>query len=587
MTYLLADNILSPLGETTDQNLRAVVAGRSALKTYSGKYHLPEPFCAALFTETNRPGTNRPIAVFKETNRPISVDWLTAFEAMVLCSIKQTVAQTAINLSSPRVVLVLSTTKGNIETLGDARRDPHESLPGHAAEKIASLLGMVTSPIVVCNACISGVSALILASRLLESDAYDKAIVCGADCQGAFIVSGFQSLKAISASPCKPFDIERIGLNLGEAVSTVILGKNPPEDRSPEQIWRIEQGAVRNDAYHISAPSKKGEGAYRTLQAVTKGGSIDDIALINAHGTATLFNDQMESVAIERAGLSSVPVNAYKGFFGHTMGAAGILETVLTMKALDQGIIIGTKNFEEPGVSGRIHIVKDNQSTDKSRFIKMISGFGGNNASILLAKGTARQETVLQNGHHGSFSGRVTHHVVITPDQVEVDGRRLAVEKGDTSFLTALYKRYIDDYPKFYKMDMLCRLGFVASELLLQAEGDSSHEGLDDRAVILFNRSSSLASDIKYQATISDADNFFPSPSLFVYTLPNIVTGEIALRHHYYGETSFFILPERDNEQMDRIVQAEMLDPATSSVLTGWVDYEQEDQWIADLKIIE
>ena len=113
--------------------------------------------------------------------------------------------------------------------------------------------------------------------------------------------------------------------------------------------------------------------------------------------------------------------------------------------------------------------------------------------------------------------------VVITPDQVLVDGMPLAHHAQGNALLTELYRTHIGDYPKFFKMDTLCKLGFVASELLLQAEGEQRFVPREDRAVVFFNRSASLQADTAYQATIQDPENFYPSPSAFVYTLPNIV----------------------------------------------------------------
>ena len=162
------------------------------------------------------------------------------------------------------------------------------------------------------------------------------------------------------------------------------------------------------------------------------------------------------------------------------------------------------------------------------------------------------------------------------------------------SLLTTLYKQMIGNYPKFYKMDGLSRLGFVASEILLNAEkGDTDverreEEGerlLEERAIIFFNHSSSIASDRNYKESINDKDNYFPSPSIFVYTLPNIVTGEIAIRNHFHGETSFFILPDKDERMMEEILQASCRDDQSKSFLTGWIDYEDERHFEADLKI--
>ena len=105
-------------------------------------------------------------------------------------------------------------------------------------------------------------------------------------------------------------------------------------------------------------------------------------ALVNVHGTATMYNDEMEAVALDRAGLSDVPINSLKGFWGHTLGAAGLLETLITMASLDNGVVLGTKGFSALGVSRNINISADNRKATGKRFIKLISGFGGCNAAM-------------------------------------------------------------------------------------------------------------------------------------------------------------------------------------------------------------
>ena len=199
-----------------------------------------------------------------------------------------------------------------------------------------------------------------------------------------------------------------------------------------------------------------------------------------------------------------------------------------------------------------------------------------------------QRQNLQQEYSHSTFHipHSTTHTVLILPNAVELDGRSLPIDATGKDLLKALYHQYVGDYPKFYKMDGLSRLGFVASELLLQAEGGERFVPCEDRAVIFFNHSSSLSADRKYLESIADPENFFPSPSVFVYTLPNIVTGEIAIRNHYYGETSFYILSERSEQQMERIIRASSLDPATHSVLTGWLDYEDDDHFVAEIKII-
>lgn len=575
MAYIIADNIISPLGETSEENYLSVKAGRSGIRAYEpGTCNIPEGFYASLLFED--------------------------FETLALKSAQKAIANAQLELKGKRTAFILSSTKGNIEeniSLADS------------AQRIASQLGIDSKPIVVCNACISGLSALILGNRLIDSGLYDAAIVCGCDTPRQFILSGFQSLKALSPEPCRPFDMERMGLNLGEAAATLILSKNPIQGNS----WRMGDGFIRNDAFHISTPSKTADGLYlslqRTLESFTKEISStckqidlkEHLAFINAHGTATLFNDQMESVAIGRAGLSELPANAYKSFWGHTMGAAGILETIISMKAIDDDTILGTRGFSELGVSGKMNICAENRPTDKKGFIKMLSGFGGCNATIWAAKSPEREYIDLSQKEQQNREFTTTHTIRITPKEVILDQRKLWERmeelgkqegKEHHSLLTTLYKQMIGNYPKFYKMDGLSRLGFVASEILLNAEkGDTDverreEEGLlEERAIIFFNHFSSIASDRNYKESINDKDNYFPSPSIFVYTLPNIVTGEIAIRNHFHGETSFFILPDKDERMMEEILQASCRDAQSKSFLTGWIDYEDERHFEADLKI--
>ena len=583
MVYKVADNILSPLGATTAENYQAVKAGRSALMRHDQRWSLPDKvLTASLFS--------------KEQEQQILISGLSRFESMVVTSVREALSQTTFDVSQPNVILIISTTKGDVELLEESL-DSNILSPADSAQRIAKTLGFTTGPIVVCNACISGLSALILASRLLEDGQYDYAVVCGADSQSRFIVSGFQSLKALSPEPCRPFDMERMGLNLGEAAATMILSSIV---HSPLSIvhsqWTLGPGAIRNDATHISNPAKNGEGSYLALKAVVSDGDQKSLAFINAHGTATIFNDQMESVAIERAGLMDIPVNAYKGYYGHTMGAAGVLETILSMSAIDDRTILATQGYEELGVSGHISLSASHQSTSKSAFVKMLSGFGGCNAALLLEVSGERPEVrdysqdsqLPQNMSLTSHLLPLTseHSVLLRPDAVEVDGRHLPIDANGPALLTALYRQYVGDYPKYYKMDPLSRLGFIASELLLQAEGAERFVACDDRAVIFFNHSSSICADRQYLETIADPDNCFPSPSVFVYTLPNIVTGEIAIRNGYHGETSFHILPRRDERLMQQILQASCLDPMTQSILCGWLDYEDDAHFVADLHIL-
>ena len=377
MIVSVANNIISPLGMSSAEIYLAVKEGRSMLKRYDGLWQLPEPFVASL---VDREKVEQEFA-------PLTNDAkYTFFEKMIILSASRAIADAGIDASSDKVLFILSTTKGNVFLL-DKRETgfPQERvLLGAAACQMTGFFNNPNTPIVVSNACISGVCAQIEAMRNLEDGSFDYVVVVGCDVQSAFIVSGFQSFKALSVEPCKPFDAHRTGLNLGDAAATIIYTR---KDKADENEWVACRGAIRNDANHISGPSRTGEGSYRALKAVLGDVDPDKIAFINTHGTATLYNDEMESVAIERAGLSQVPVNGLKGYFGHTMGAAGVLETILSMCAVDDNNILATRGYETMGVTHPLVLSNQNQPTQKQMFIKLLSGFGGCNAALLMAKG--------------------------------------------------------------------------------------------------------------------------------------------------------------------------------------------------------
>lgn len=182
---------------------------------------------------------------------------------------------------------------------------------------------------------------------------------------------------------------------------------------------------------------------------------------------------------------------------------------------------------------------------------------------------------------------KTLHTISITPQEVLLDGLPLNYHAQGAQLLTAIYRKDVANYPKFFKMDALCKLGFVASELLLKDE-PHRFEPREDRAVVLLNRSSSLCDDRNYQSTIANrSDEYFPSPAVFVYTLPNIVTGEIAIRNKYYGETSFYVLERYNETLIEQIIEDTFCDKTTTSVLGGWLDCEDKEHFEAQLFLAE
>lgn len=575
MLKVVSTNIVSPLGMSSQENWRAVMQGRSALRRLENYKGIPLPFVASVFTP--------------EQVEKLAVEGFTRFESLAIRSITEALTHTDLDVHGERTIFILSTTKADVEELGFVEeRDGDYHRPALSAQRIAEHVGIGGGAIVCCNACISGVSAQILADRLVSAGYYDNAVVCGADLVSSFTASGFLSFKSLSNEACRPFDADRQGLNLGEAAATIVFTR---ADSLRDRDWLFERGEMDNDAFHLSTPAPSGEGARKVLEAVMKGRDASELAFVSAHGTATMFNDQMESVAIEKAGLSSVPLTALKGWFGHTLGASGVLEVILGMMAVSESVVLPLRGFREIGVSGKVNLSPELRATDKNSFLKMISGFGGCNAAALyrrVREGMER-ETAPELKDTAHLMGEAApglkelHRVHILPDGVTLDGRPLPVQSQGAGLLSEIYRKYVGDYPKYHKMDALSRLAFLATELLLN-HGDVPQDS--GRATILFNRTSSVVADRCHLGSIAKPGEFYPSPSVFLGTLPNIATGEIAIRHGYTGETSLYITDFRDEALMKKVVSSSFSLGGFRSLICGFVDCDRGDSFEADLKIL-
>lgn len=281
-----------------------------------------------------------------------------------------------------RWMLILATTKGDIEALeqGDAAASALPLL----GDRMRQRCGTDVAPTVISLACASGTAALIQACTAIEQDHCDHALVVGIDALSRFVLDGFASLYALDAVPCRPFDAARAGTSLGEACAGVVASRD--KGRVPRLLGRWMAGAIAHDANHISGPSRTGEGLLRAIQSALRQASMTslDIHAINAHGTGTSYNDAMESIGFERSGLSDAPMSGYKGWFGHTLGAAGLLETTIALKALQDGTVLRTEGLTEAGVPGRVNVLRSDAQARGAVLLKTSSGFGGSNAAVII-----------------------------------------------------------------------------------------------------------------------------------------------------------------------------------------------------------
>ncbi|MCQ2959299.1 MAG: beta-ketoacyl synthase [Bacteroidales bacterium] len=378
MIYQISHNIISSLGFSSEVNYRAVKQGLTNLKLQENIFGLPTPFVGAIIDEEL---LNEEFALINRNNFKY-----TKFEKASILSIYKALENTDILANSDDVQFVLSSTKGNVHLLDNLNGfDSDRIYLWKSAQLIANFFENKNTPIIISNACISGASAQITAKRLLDNNQCKNVIVIGADMLSKFIVSGFQSFKALSPELCKPYDKNRIGLNLGEAAATIIYGKTK-ESALPQNTIVLQNGSMANDANHISGPSRTGAGLFLAINKVLHETNPDEIAFINAHGTATAYNDDMESLAFTSANLQERPINSLKAYFGHTLGAAGVLESIISSLAIIDNTALKVNNLTERGTVAPINSLLENKTCTENKFLKVLSGFGGSNAALLFKK---------------------------------------------------------------------------------------------------------------------------------------------------------------------------------------------------------
>jgi 3-oxoacyl-[acyl-carrier-protein] synthase-1 len=398
--FVVSDNIFSPLGLTTAENFSRLKAGVSAVRRHDRPEMADEPFYAALFdggVDASGPYTAATTGAPGDFSSPVAY---TKFEQLLLASISDVLKTGDVDPGDPRTILILSTTKGNISLLeteavgaggigrvGRAAANPaldRRIALSTSARLIADHFHFANTPVVISNACISGILALVTAMRLIRSGSYNMAVVAGADVISKFVLSGFGSFQAISPGPCRPFDRSRDGINLGEGAGTVVLSSREKYRGGV----RLRGGAVGNDANHISGPSRTGQELCQVInKSLAEAGlTPGDIGFISAHGTATLYNDEMEAKAITLAGLQSVPVNSLKAYYGHTLGAAGLIESIVTLQSMREHLVLPSLGFADNGVSMPLNICSSLLHTSLNNCLKTASGFGGCNAAVVMSQ---------------------------------------------------------------------------------------------------------------------------------------------------------------------------------------------------------
>lgn len=370
--YCIDTEIISPLGFSVEENLRALRKGETALKKYDDPELSDKSFYAAQIEE----------GIINENFKSLGEgSAYTKLEKMLILAIKPLIDRSP-QVDFENVRVIISTTKGNIDVLSKKSPFPKTRATLYELGRVLQrFFKWKQPPILLSNACISGGLALSVARHLMLENKEENSLIIGGDLVSRFTLSGFQSLHALDEKPCQPFSKDRNGINLGEAAVTMLLGRKKPKGQAVSLIGT----ASANDANHISGPSRTGEGLVLCIQNALKEAGIpsEKIDFISVHGTATRYNDEMEAIAFSRTNFQKTPLQSLKGVFGHTLGASALLESILTVHSLKNQELFPAVGFQKIGVSKTLIISKEHEKRALHFALKTASGFGGCNLALI------------------------------------------------------------------------------------------------------------------------------------------------------------------------------------------------------------
>ncbi|MFL6579074.1 MAG: beta-ketoacyl synthase N-terminal-like domain-containing protein, partial [Povalibacter sp.] len=257
--------------------------------------------------------------------------------------------------------------------------------PHSIGDFVQHALGLNGISVTVATACSSSAKVFAQAERLMRTGLADAAIVGGVDTLCGSVLFGFNSLELVSPEPCQPFDVQRRGINLGEAAGFALL-----EREGTKGSWFTGYGES-SDAHHMSTPHPEGRGARAALSdALGRAGlKPADVGYINLHGTASLKNDEVEAAVVRDIFPEDTVGSSTKGWTGHTLGAAGIVEAAISMLALEEGLLPGTLNSEVFDSACGPQIRRENVERDVQHALSFSFGFGGSNCVLAFARSDA------------------------------------------------------------------------------------------------------------------------------------------------------------------------------------------------------
>jgi 3-oxoacyl-[acyl-carrier-protein] synthase II len=364
--YIVKQAVATGLGSSIEENWDRLIKGESAVAEVAPRH-------------TNRSGGRRaaliPDLVPADGENRVCAAARRAFER--------------ISPVFPETCIVWTGLKGNAEYIEDGGKKAMPFLPEHYRLWAARLLNNRGPGLDISAACASSTVGLAIGAQKIARGEYGSVLVCAADVVTGFAAAGFSALKALTAGACRPFDIARDGMCVGDgAVAMLLADAKTAADRELDRLAEISGWGISNDANHITGPARDGSGLAAAIEAAMHmaGTAPDDVQAFCAHGTGTVFNDGMELAAIETVyGSRLFPIFSIKGAIGHTLGAAGGIDAAISAHALARKRVPPTVGLKIPETRAVGRVSNRSQTFGGRTILTTNSGFGGINAALLLS----------------------------------------------------------------------------------------------------------------------------------------------------------------------------------------------------------
>ncbi len=463
--------------------------------------------------------------------------------------------------------------------------DSHHA--GNSTEMIAGQIGIKGLITTISTACSSSLNSITFGCDLIKSGKAKTVIAGGTDSLSKFTLNGFNTLMILDRELCRPFDEGRRGLNLGEGAAYLVLEEKSAAIAAGRKIYAQVAGyANANDAHHQTASSGDGEGPFLAMKNALEMAEImpGDINYINVHGTGTENNDLTESIALKRLFGENIPdFSSTKAYTGHTLGAAGVIESVISILALKRSVAFPNINFKSPIKETGLIPVTETKKLKKAGYILTNSfGFGGNDSSIVfsaLKKKTsgANKPKILANPVFINGSGCVSPQNTLNNNYLHDN-----ILEHDRNFLQIVKPNYRDfiDIKALRRMSKIVRMGMVSSATALQEAGIV----IPDAIMTATGMGCQNDTEIFLNSIIDDKEGLL-APTSFIRSTHNTVSGAIALAQQNHSCNLTFV--HRTFSFESALLNSMMMlnNNKAKNILLGGFDEITEVSWLIKTKI--